>query len=118
MSNPRPNRKGLRPWKKGQTGNPRGGSKLVRERAKWRPWLESLEPEVMELLAGMVRGRRSASEGFAAIKQVPIGERRRAAEFLATHLHGQPKQTVESEWPSHITIRCDPTDLFGRGRKE
>jgi len=117
MSNPRPNRKGLRPWKKGQTGNPRGGSKLARERAKWKPWLESLEPEVMELLAGMVRGHRPASEGFAVIKRVPIGERRRAAEFLATHLHGQPKQTVEADWPATLHIHVDPTDV-GPGRKE
>lgn len=110
-------RQNLRPWKKGQSGNPRGSSKAARERATWRQWLESQEPEVREILLGIACGYMPESDGVKAIKRVPIGERRRAAEFLAMHLHGHPKQPVESEWPENVIIHVNPSDV-GPGRKD
>ena len=111
--NPRGTPKNLRPpWKKGQSGNPRG-----RPPAPWKEWLADEEPEVLGVLVGIVRGRRPASDASASIKRVPIGERRRAAEFLFGLLHGRPKQTVESDWPTNVTIHVKPTDI-GPGRKE
>lgn len=72
---------------------------------------------MQEILIGIARGRRDESDGIKAIKRVPIGERRRAAEFLALHTHGQPKQTIEADWPTNVNIIVRPTDV-GPGRKE
>ena len=52
-----------------------------------------------------MRGKQRASGAIVAIKRVPTGERRRAAEFLATLLHGRPKQSIEPDLPTNFTIR-------------
>jgi Family of unknown function (DUF5681) len=71
----------LKPFKKGQSGNPRG-----RPKEPWREWLASdrVEPHLRELLLLFANDRR-----------VKVETRVRIIEFVLNHAHGRPKETVE-----------------------
>jgi len=71
----------LKPWPKGTSGNPNG-----RPPAPWRAWLAEVEPDLRELFHTVVTDKRAK-----------VATRVRVAEFLANHLHGQPKQPIEQE---------------------
>lgn len=75
------------PWKKGQSGNPRG-----RPPTPWRPWLTSQEPGFREALAALARDARIKPETRARILM-----------FFVDHAHGHPKQPVESDWRKSFT---------------
>jgi len=71
----------LNPWPKGTSDNPNG-----RPPAPWREWLTEVEPDLRELFHTVVTDKR-----------VKVATRVGVAEFLANHLHGQPKQPIEQE---------------------
>jgi hypothetical protein len=81
--------KNLRPpWKKGQSGNPRG-----RLPSPWRAWLSGVEPNARETLEGLLKN-----------KGVKPEVRIRIAQDLLDRLHGRPKQEIEGLFGSEGTV--------------
>jgi len=79
------------PWKKGESGNPRG-----RPPAPWREWLASQEPEFREALARMANDKRLRPE-----------TRGRFMQWFLDHTHGLPKQPVEQLQPTVLIVSVD-----------
>src|SRR5690348_4544379 len=67
------------PWRKGQSGNPKGSSHLVRERKQWRDWLEELEPDAQAVIEQLLRDKR-----------VSLPTRHKVALDVLDRLHGRP----------------------------
>ena len=88
MANKRGRIENLKPFKKGQSGNPSG-----RPKTPWRDWLEQMEPEAQQLLAAALKDRRIKPETRVRIAQDLLDRRR-----------GRPKQPLVHESPIAITV--------------
>jgi len=81
--------KNLRPpWRKGQSGNPKGPPP-----SPWRAWLGSVEPDAREVLEKLQKN-----------KHVKAETRARIAQDLLDRIHGRPKQEVEGLFGSEGVV--------------
>jgi hypothetical protein len=85
MANPKPNTDGLRPFKKGETGNPNG-------RPRKLPELDKLMSEV---LGEEKDGITAAQAILMALRKKAASGDIRAAEVLLNRGYGLPKQTID-----------------------
>jgi Family of unknown function (DUF5681) len=89
----------LTPWKKGQSGNPKGRPSLP-----FREWLKTLEPSLQEVCGRVLTDRR-----------VNLPMRFRAAQDLADRLYGKARETVQVEGEQQHTLIL-PQNVWERFR--
>lgn len=83
--NPKPNQKGLKKFKKGQSGNPNG-------RPKKLPQLDVL---MAEILGEEKDGKTAAIAILAALRAKATRGDVRAAELLLNRAYGKPKESLD-----------------------
>ena len=91
--NKNPNTKNLKPFKKGQTGNPKG-----------RPKLPDLKEAIAKVL-GEEKDGNSALEAILKAQRLKAAKGdTRAAEFLLDRGYGKAKQVIEDAAGEKLTI--------------
>ena len=101
MSNDSPDTSGLIPFKKGESGNPKG-----------RPKLPDLREVMAEILGEEKNGDTALKVIVAKLRELAAKGNIKAAEVLLARGYGLPKQVVESEIKGEIkvTINLNPDD--------
>lgn len=85
MSNKKPNMDGLKPFQKGESGNPNGRPKKIPE----------LDKLLADILGEEKDGITAAQAILMALRKKATSGDIRAAEVLLDRTYGKPKQTIE-----------------------
>jgi hypothetical protein len=102
MANSNPNRENLKPFRKGQSGNPNG-----------RPKLPDIN-DLMDKVLGEDKGGKTAAESILiALYQKAAKGDIRAAEVLLNRGYGLPKQKIEHSGDQEKPIKFKLDDRFG-----
>jgi hypothetical protein len=88
--------RGLRPWKKGQSGNPKGRPKLSPE---LKAALDELEPLALDVLRHHMEKRPSSPEAI------------QAARYVLNRKYGNPPESVkisQGDQPTRLILKYMP----------
>lgn len=92
--NPNPKKENLKPFKKGESGNPNGRPKKL--------------PELDKLLADVLGGEEGMTEAEAILKAMRAKAKKgdvRAAELILNRAYGKPKETIDQTNKGEITVK-------------